>query len=363
LKPVTIPLSDATKNTNKWLEVKDNLSIKKNVSITPIPDIPKKLQLCDVVEGRKHQVVKCYKKTMDRQYGSRKQQRPDPKAEGYIPNLIESWIVVVKDMSKASRPSIILFDTVAGTHRNASWRAGPLETRFCPTEADARRVGEAACVLLDRYPKSLAGWEKVGAIPGKRMVESLAFSALSDSFDYLAVDPIWRGPVGGTGDNYDWPLTTVVSAKKNEIVIITYTADGVQHYNALAPDRIDLAKVEAIGHGAPNWFYYTAKTFKRGKNGDVSDEMFQKLLPLIRYIQYKIWGCMAEDGALNRYFHTLLAPFLKAGREFNNAYFGPCDDRPGWSVLRRGQLSQIRPRDAFVESVEGGSWRVSVARG
>lgn len=110
---------------------------------------------------------------MDRQFGSRKQLRSDPKAEGYMPNMVETWVVEVKDMNKPKKPSIGLFDWENDRHLHVPWRAGSLDTSFCHAEADARRVGEAACVLLDRFPKSLVGWEQVVMNPGKRMVETL----------------------------------------------------------------------------------------------------------------------------------------------------------------------------------------------
>ncbi|KAH0276805.1 hypothetical protein KCU91_g3627, partial [Aureobasidium melanogenum] len=319
LKPVTIPISNVTKNTNKWLKVKNTLSVKEAVAITDIPSAPKKLELCDVA-------------------GSNKSRRPDPKAAGYKKNIVESWIVEVADENHPDKPHILLFDWVNDRHLEAPWRAGSLETSFCPTQNDARRVGEAACVLLDRFPKSLAGWEKNSHVQGKRMVETLSLASLSNNFDYSNLHPIWRGPVipGNVINHYAWPVTVVQvhqqTKKAKELSIQMYTAEAERFFFKFFVDRIDLAK----------------------ENSVVSDEEFQDVLPLIRHIQYKLWGCAGTLAAMNRYAHSLLVPFLKADREREYPIIGPCDGSPGWTAQRQKIAPvQIKPLQKFVNSITG----------
>lgn len=182
---------------------------------------------------------------------------------------------------------------------------------------------------------------------------------MSDHFDYLALHPIWRGPgatIGGQINNYDWPVTIVQSNKKGEITVPIYTADATRHYVCFVVDRVDHSKVEALGQGAPAWFYYKARTLKLSKTGALSDAAFQKILPLVRHIQYKFWGCLAGKDAVIRYFHILLAPFLKPERETNQTWFGPCDGRPGWALQcypRSQTQAKISPLRTFIDSVNG----------
>lgn len=71
---------------------------------------------------------------------------------------LKAWHVIVQDQSNASLGEVTSFPKIDGYREGLRTYAliygSTLNAGLCPTEADARRVGESACQALDRWHSS-----------------------------------------------------------------------------------------------------------------------------------------------------------------------------------------------------------------
>ncbi|PNS14861.1 Beige 1 [Sphaceloma murrayae] len=334
LADITLPYSSRNDNINRWNAVKGQLKVR-NASepiFTPVPAKPVHLQFAPVQADRDFRVVAI---------------RQSKHRDGTT-----SWLGSVADRSRPALQPIALFE-------DSSIQGSALKDRFCATEADARRVFEYACALINRTLPDISDEGDGKAILAKRMIETLAICAISPQFDFGLVDASLRTRSGP----YSWKHPVARFTDKAFQFNVTTGAGVLQRVN-ISTDYIDWEKLKSLvgsEDAAPDWFYFkmqdklTGKSKYAHKADALSPEQQVSLRELVRYVQYRCWGYIGSPNAMSWYQGLLIEPYRKSTGQPRTVPGGPCGGQIGWKTERQGRSIRIIPSRVVAAAVIGGS--------